>query len=306
MIKQWVLAALAAAFASVAYADDKPPPAPPAASTEASPLTPVRPALFAARDEDSTIYLFGTVHIRRPGSEWGGPAAQAALAEADEVWTEMEISDATRQEVQVLVFNLGFAPPDQPLSRILNKAERAELEAAIARTQFQPAMFERMRPWLAALMLSVGPMVQAGYQPSAGVDNAVAAAAGDAQMRAFETAEQQINFFANLSEGTQREFLLNSIRSANEAAAAHDVTSDAWERGDLSSLESTVMTDFRGYPELYQVLITQRNQAWVDTLMHELEGSGVDFVAVGAAHLLGADGLVELLRGRGVSVERVE
>lgn len=307
MIKQWLCAALAVAFAGVAHADVKPPPAAPAPTTEPATLAPVRPALFVARDADSAIYLFGTVHLRRPGSDWGGPAAQAALAEADEVWTEMDISAATATDVQVLIATRGMAPADRPLSSYLNKSERAELAAALEGLGAQPQMFERMRPWLAAMMLSVMPMVRDGYDADAGVDQAVTAAAGDARPRAFETAEQQINFFANLSDEAQREFLLDTIRSANEGTSEMDQMSNAWERGDLDSLETMALDEFReNYPELFGVLFTQRNHVWIDTLMQELDGAGVDFVAVGAAHLLGDGGLVELLRARGVSVERVE
>lgn len=306
MIKNWLCAAFTIAFAGVAHADVKPPPpAPPV--VEQGALTPVRPALFVARDADSAIYLFGTVHARRPGSDWGGPAAQAALAEASEVWTEMDISDATQRDVQILIFNHGMASPDQPLSSYLNKAEREELATAIARFHGSPEMFERMRPWLAGIMLSVLPMMQAGYESEAGVDRAVMAAAGDARPRTFETAAEQIGFFANLSDEAQRQFLLDGIRSASEGASELDAMSGAWERGDLDALERMALVDFQAdYPELFEVLFTRRNRAWVETLTHELDGSGVDFVAVGAAHLLGDGGIVELLRARGVSVERVE
>ena len=305
-MKQWICCALAFAFASVAHAEVKPSP-PPVVQEAASTPTPVRPALFVARDADSAIFLFGTVHLRRPGSDWGGPAAQAALAEAEELWTEMDISTVAASDVQVLIFNTGMAPPDRPLSSWLNKAEREELAAALESLGASPEMFERMRPWLAAMMLSVMPMVRDGYDPDAGVDQAVTMAAGDARPRAFETAEQQINFFANLSDEAQREFLLDTIRSATGDSVEMDEMSEAWERGDLDTLETMALDEFRvDYPELFGVLFTQRNHAWVEVLMLELDGSGVDFVAVGAAHLLGDGGLVELLRARGVSVDRVE
>ncbi|MCX7359681.1 MAG: TraB/GumN family protein [Alphaproteobacteria bacterium] len=306
MIKNWLCAVLIAASAGAAHADVKPPPTAPPVAEQTAP-TPVRPALFVARDEDSAIYLFGTVHVRRPGSDWGGPAAQAALAAADEVWTEMDVSDASQQQVQMLIFNYGMAPPDRPLSSYLNKAEREQLAAAIARFNGSPEMFERMRPWLAGMMLSVMPMMQQGYEADAGVDRAVIAAAGDARQRTFETAEQQIGFFANLSDEAQREMLLDAISEANEDASQMDQMSEAWAHGDLATLETMALDDFRtNYPELFEVLFTRRNNAWVDTLTAELEGSGSDFVAVGAAHLLGDGGLVELLRARGVRVERVE
>jgi uncharacterized protein YbaP (TraB family) len=81
----------------------------------------------------------------------------------------------------------------------------------------------------------------------------------------------------------------------------------AWERGDLESLEAAVINDTREqYPELYNVIFVQRNNAWMDVLVQEMNGAGVDFVAVGAGHLLGSDGLVEQFRARGYTVERAE
>lgn len=303
MIRRWLFAAVAFAFAGVAYADDKPPPAP-----LTPPITaPARPALFVVRDADSTLYLFGTMHIRRPGHEWGGPAAQAGLAEADEVWTEMEIAATTQSEVQALVLSTGIAPADRPLSSWLNKAEREQLAAALEHLGASPATFERMRPWLAAMTLSVMPLLQQGYDVTAGADRAVISAAGDARQRSFETAAEQIGFFANLSDMAQRQYLMDAINTASEDSTEIDALSTAWESGDLDSLETLVLDSFRArYPELHQVIFTQRNHNWTETLVTELNGSGVDFVAVGAGHLLGDDGVVALLRARGLSVERVE
>jgi uncharacterized protein YbaP (TraB family) len=150
---------------------------------------------------------------------------------------------------------------------------------------------------------------QADFHPGkeAGADRAIIGAAGQARQRAFETAAQQVGFFADLSDTAQREYLIDTVNSVDEDAEGIDALSGAWERGDLDQLETLVLNDFRqSYPELFQVIFTQRNHAWTDTLMQELDGAGVDFVAVGAGHLLGEDGLIELLRARGVSVERLE
>jgi len=266
----------------------------------------VRPALFVARDADSTLYLFGTVHVRRPGAAWGGPDAQAALAEADEVWTEMDISTAGEVAVRRLTLERGMAPADQPLSSWLSDKERTQLAALTARLGVSSAVFEGMRPWLAALTLSFIPISQSGYDPGAGVDRAVRSAAGDAGFRHFETAEDQIGFFADLSEAAQRQMLREAIREAEAGAEQLDEMSSAWERGDLAVLEASIIADMReAYPELYAVIFKRRNHVWVDVLAHEMDGAGVDFVAVGAGHLLGPDGLVTLLRARGVNVERV-
>lgn len=269
----------------------------------------IRPALFVARDADSTMYLFGTVHVRRRGDEWGGAHVRAALAEAEDVWTEILINPEADARTRELVAELGSAPPGRPLSSWLTEDENVRLAALAQRLGVPMSMLEPMQPWIAALTLSVIPLMQAGYDPQAGVDRAIDAEA-DTQgkrMRALETIEEQMGFLAGLSPELQRQMLLDAITDAGEGAAQLDVMSAAWERGDIATLQRVVIDDTRAeYPELYDVVFVQRNAAWIDTLMRELEGEGVDFVAVGAGHLLGEHGLIAMLRARGVSVERVE
>lgn len=264
-----------------------------------------RPAMFVARDADSTIYLYGTVHLRRPGGDWGDDAAKAALAAAEEVWTEMLLGPEAQAEVQRVVMAWGFS--DTGLSTWLSAEEYARLTVLAERYGMPIAGLDRMKPWLAALTLSMLPMMQAGYDPEAGVDQGVNAAVGQgARRRAFETAAQQIGFFATMDGDAQMQFLRESIAEAAEGVETLDELSTAWERGDLETLERMVIDEFKAEaPGVYAVIITRRNRAWTEVLMTELEGAGVDFVAVGAAHLLGADGLVAMLRARGVSVERV-
>lgn len=266
------------------------------------------PALYAVRDSDSTMYLYGTVHVRPRDTDWGDEDVRHALASAEEIWTEIEISPAADQRTQALAAELGRAPADRPLSSWLTPEENERLTALTQRLGIPRADLEPMQPWMAGLTLSVVPIMQAGYDPMSGVDRAVDAF-GDANgktMRSFETIEQQLGFFSNLDEETQRAFLREAIDEAEKGPdMIRDMTS-AWERGDLEALERWIVNDTRDeYPEVYQALFVRRNNAWMETIVRELDGAGVDFVAVGAGHLLGPDGLVAQLRARGYTVERV-
>lgn len=278
------------------------------ASAEEQRAQTIHPALFVARDVDSKIYLFGTVHVRRPGAPWGGPEAEAALAESSELWTELEMNAEADARAAQDVVRLGLASPDRPLSSYLSAPQNARLQAALRAQGAEPHSLEHLRPWFAGLMLSLMPVMRAGYDPEAGVDRQIDAAA-DAQgktSRWFETSAQQLAFFSDLSEGLQIEMLMEAVDASGDSAEELANLERAWERADLRLLERAVVDETREqYPELYDVLFVRRNRAWVDVLMHEMEGSGVDFVAVGAGHLLGDDGLVEMLRDRGVRVTRV-
>lgn len=268
----------------------------------------IHPALFVVRDADSTLYLFGTIHIRHPGDPWGGPEAQTALASAEEIWTEILIDDSTNAQTMAAVGRLGLAPADRPLRTWLSDAENAQLDALCQRLGVNRGALEPLQPWLAAVTLDVMPMVQAGYDPAAGVDRAIDAI-GDAagrRMRAFETPVQQMQFLADLSPEVQRDMLAETISEAQKGTEQIDAMSRAWERGDLNRLERLIVEDMRSnFSDVYQALLVERNRNWIPMIDQEMAGSGVDFVAVGAGHLLGPDGLVALLRARGYTVERV-
>lgn len=276
------------------------------AATGGAPAT--GPALFVVRDADSTLYLYGTIHLRRAGAPWGSPAVEAALDRSEEIWTEMEVSPAAEARSRQLALQQGLAPPGRPLSSWLSAEERTRLAAAEARLGVQPQALEALRPWLAGLTLTLAPMIQAGYDPAAGVDRAIDAY-GDARnkrMRFFETPDDQVGFMAGLPDDVQRAMLMEAVDEADEGAQMLDALSAAWDRGDVPELERLLNEDMRDeYPDVYEALIRRRNQAWMIVLMQELHGAGVDFVAVGAAHIVGPDGLVEQLRRRGLRVERV-
>ncbi|MGE0740421.1 MAG: TraB/GumN family protein [Hyphomonadaceae bacterium] len=266
------------------------------------------PALFVARDADSTLYLYSTIHIRKPNTVWAGPNAQAGLAEASEIWTELLMSPEAEANGQRIALQLAMAPADRPLSSRLSAEDYARLEALCAQLGFPVAVMNAWEPWFAAVTLSVLPAMRAGYDPMSGVDRQVDRF-GDEHgktMRAFETMEQQLGFLSGFSDEVEVQWLVESIMYAEMGVAYLDAMSLAWESGDIAMLEELVVDTMREQsPDVYNVLLVQRNNAWMPMLMTELEGSGVDFVAVGAGHLLGPDGLVAQLRARGVTVERV-
>jgi uncharacterized protein YbaP (TraB family) len=260
------------------------------------------------RDADSTVYLFGTIHIRRPGEAWADDRVRAALASADKVWTEIQIDDAAQAALSPIVMRLGMAEAGRPLSSYLTAEQNVQLGEALVGMNLPANGFEPFRPWFAAINLSVLSLVQAGYDPNAGIDRQVvtAASANGAQLRWFETGEEQLGFLAGLSEPLQVQLLVDSVGELDEGLAMFERMVAAWNAGDLENMEGELVTEMRTeYPELYDVLLTQRNARWTDVLDAELQGAGVDFVAVGTAHLIGPDSVQAMLTARGYTVERV-
>lgn len=265
---------------------------------------PASPALWAVTDADSTIYLFGTVHVLRPETAWRTPQVEAALAEADEIWLEIANIDDAAAAMPLM---MQYGRSDTPLSSLLSEKENGMLAQAGAAIGMPAPAFEGMQPWSAALIVSVAGLVQAGFDPESGVDRLIKAAADSAGLpvRGLETMEQQIRFFAELPQEVQLQFLRQSLENFEDAPRELDALVAAWAVGDVAELESLMVEEMQAqWGALYEVLLVRRNADWADQIQTLLEGEGVSFIAVGAAHLAGEDSVQAMLAARGVEVAR--
>lgn len=263
------------------------------------------PAVWVVRDADSTIYLLGTVHVLRPDTVWRTPAIDKALAEADELWIEVEADDPAA--MQPLVRRYGLDPAN-PLSSKLTPEQKARLDVAAAGMGASGAALEPLRPWLAGLTLSMGPLVKAGYDPASGVEAKLKAAARDAgkPIRTLETLEQQIGFFADLPPKVELAFLMSALDEMETGPAMLDALVAAWSAGDVQALDGLMVEDMAAdYPELHEALLVRRNKDWAGQIQTLLAGKGVSVIAVGVAHLVGEDSVQAQLAGRRVAVERL-
>ena len=290
-----------------------------AACTTAQPTTAVverspkphaeEPALWVVRDADSTVYLFGTVHLLRDTTKWRTPKVDAALAESQELWVEIaEVGDqaAAAAATQKLVPQYGVDSA-RPLSSKLSAEDNARLKEVATELGLPASALEPMRPWLAALTLTVLSVQKAGYNSDAGVDVLLAGAFREAgkPIKAFETVEQQLRFFADFPPAIELEFLRSTLRDVDRGVGMMDALSDAWARGDLATFDRIFAGEMRAQsPQLYRVLIVDRNEAWAEAIEDRMKGSGVSFVAVGAGHLSGPDSVQAKLQSRGLAATR--
>lgn len=261
----------------------------------------ISPALFIVRDADSTLYLYGTVHALPPSAPWANDTVRAALAEAEEVWTESDMSPERAERFYGELSTAMLTPAETSLSAQIPSSHRN----AFRYVEKQLGMdIDQLAPWQAALMvMSWGAGGDRRFLGE-GVDDQLAAAAREQGKTMRWLEEIGVADFAALPQETQLQFLLFVLDGMQrEADEPLDVM---WARGDLDALEaSQIATMAAAYPALYQWIAVGRNTAWIEVLVGELEGAGVDFIAVGVGHLLGAHSVVEQLRARGYTVERV-
>ena len=298
------LLALGAAACGGAGDDDVAAPADAGEITSASDTGEPGVAYWVVSDEDSTMVLFPTIHVLPGDLDWQSDIVNQRIAEADEVWFEVlpaELNDQTA--VQALSMTYGMSP-DRPLSERLDAETYGRLVTQSESLGLSPELMEPFRPWMAAVTLATMDLVRDGFDPASGVEMVIGADTPDAKERGLETVEQQLSFFGGLSEDVETAFLLSTLDDIEKDQQELKDFAEAWALGDLSSLEELVLDSIRETSEeLYDVLITRRNKNWAEMLSEELEGAGNDFVAVGAGHLIGEDGLPTLLAERGYTVE---
>lgn len=289
---RWLLAA-AAAFALQAA---------PVAAQPASPPE-ITPALFVVRDADSTLYLYGTIHELQQNAQWSNASVRAALESAEEVWVESNPSEETsRRFVGDLMTSMQTPAPVSLLQRVPPQY-RQTLRYLDKNSDLN---VDRLEPWQAALMFIAYSSGADARTSLAGVDSQVVASARARGARIRWLEEFEVGDFSALSEETQVQFLLFVLDGVGSPNGELEAMEAMWASGDLDGLYQSELINMQAnYPALYGWIAVARNNAWMTTLVGELEGAGVDFVAVGTAHLLGADGLVEQMRARGYTVERI-
>jgi uncharacterized protein YbaP (TraB family) len=208
--------------------------------------------------------------------------------------------------MQPLILQLGIDAA-HPLSSRLTPDQLAKLNKAAAGVPGGEAMLEPMKPWLAGMMLSLAPVMQAGYDPNTGVELQLKPefTKADKPVKGFETMEQQIHYFADMSDKAQLDFLVSELDDADTAVDKFKELVAAWYSGDTNKLDALNNADFRGkYPDLFQLLVVKRNQNFVTQIQHLIKGDGVTFVAVGVGHLVGKDGVPAMLEKQGYKVTR--
>lgn len=264
------------------------------------------PAIWHLSDDDSDIYIFGTVHILPPELEWRTAEITAAFENAETIWFEAPAVDPAAQLAAVgLIYQYGLNPPGNPLSAQISDEAHALLDQIVSRFGIGAADLEAMRPWMAAMTLSLAYIQSQGYDPESGVENVLwqeANAAGK-NISYFETMEEQIRFLADLPPDVEAEYLEQTLRDFDGAGNQLDELVGAWNAGDLATIDRVMNEETRNAaPVLHEVVLAGRNRNWIETIKGLLSGSGSHFIAVGAGHVVGAEGVVELLRAGGFHV----
>ncbi len=261
-----------------------------------------KPALWEVTGPNGEhAWLFGTIHSLPEPVDWHGPKLKAALATSDRLVVEVAGLDDPARIGKILA-DLAHTPGQPPLADKVEPQYRASLQALLDKADMNDR-FDKVETWAAALALAQA--ANPDQDTSLGVDKALLAEWGQRPVTELEGAEPQLRIFDALPEADQRDLLEATIAEASAADHSVDLAK-SWASGDMAALGTETSRGLLADPELRAALLVNRNRAWVDKIAALLKSKSRPFIAVGAAHLAGTDGLPVLLAAQGFTVTRVQ
>jgi uncharacterized protein len=254
-----------------------------------------------------TVYVIGSVHMLSKDYYPLSPALDTAFKASDLLVEEVDLAELLSPEAQLSVLTRGMLPGDQSLEKVVSPATFAQLSKRFSDMGLPVEPLKRFKPWSLALTLLGLEWQRAGFDPELGLDKHFydRAQAEQKPVQGLETAEYQISRFDTMTWPQQDKLLAETLKDIDTEKANVKTLADAWRAGDASTVEQLVLRDLKSDPEMYQRLLLDRNRAWLPKIEALFSRRSPAFIVVGAAHVIGPDGILAMLRVKGYTVEQM-
>jgi uncharacterized protein YbaP (TraB family) len=286
-----------------------PPPAAPLSAVQGpGSATPAQHVLlWRAQLGPSTLHFLGSVHVARAELYPLDPRIEAAFAASDVLVLELELNQATQLQAAQRMLELGQLPPGVKLRDVVQPATWQLLEQAEQRRGLNLFGLRGFKPWFVALALTTQALEKEGFSADQGIDEHFRKAAdGRLRIEALETVEEQMSLFTGLAPDAAELLLRQTLEEIDHYGEELDASFALWKTGDAAQLDELLLGPLRTtYPALFTKLFAERNQRMLARLTRLAEKPGHYFVVVGAGHLVGAGGIVDLLRAQGIVAQQL-
>jgi uncharacterized protein YbaP (TraB family) len=259
----------------------------------------------AARGQ-GVVYLVGSVHMLTKDYYPLNAELESAFKDSDLLVEEADLNEMLSPVSQFALLQRGMLPSSTSLEKSLTPATYALLNKRVTAAGMPIEALQRLKPWMIALTLEAIEWQKAGLDPDLGLDKHFfdRAQVDGKTIQGLETADFQISRFDEMTMAQQDQMLADSLKDLDTETANVTKLADAWKTGDAPTVERIVLADLKSDPVMYQRLLVARNRDWLPKLEALFSRRGHAFVVVGAAHLVGPDGLVAMLRAKGYTLEQ--
>lgn len=266
-----------------------------------------RNSLWRVTSKDNTVYLLGSLHLLRQENYPLSNVIEKAFEESRVLVLEVDLGVTSDPITQLMMLTKGMFSQGQSLEKSLNRKTYSLAKDKVRELGMDITMFNVFKPWYFAMTLSTLKLQSLGFNPAYGVDYYFyrKAITSEKQILGLETLEYQLNLFDTMSSPYQDLLVYQTLRDLETMEKEMNAIVSAWESGDVMTLEKKLLENFLDYPHLYELLVVKRNRNWISKIQTFLARKDIHMIIVGAGHLVGKDGLLELLMARGYSVEQL-
>jgi uncharacterized protein YbaP (TraB family) len=252
----------------------------------------------------NSIYLLGSIHMLREKDHPIPSAIYDAYSQAEALIMEIDMDDIDPVADQALATELGLIQDGRALADLMGPELYAEAESLAEALQIPLRLLDKSEPWYAAINVEMMMLMRIGFSPTHGIEFHLAeiASRDNKEIFGLETTRQQLEILDRLSLPSQRELLIQTLSDSAELSQVMDDMVDAWRHGDIEFLEKSLLADMQEFDELHQAIVVDRNRNWVVRIEDLLREKDDYLIIVGALHLVGDQGVPNLLSQRGFEV----
>ena len=268
------------------------------------PLAQGRTFAWKATRGQGAVYLVGSVHMLTNDFYPLAPALDAAFKDSDLLVEEADLAEMLSPNTQFSMLSKGMLPAGQTIDKVVTPSTLALINQHTDSGLLPLEVLKQFKPWFLAMTLEAMEWQKAGFDASLGLDKHFfdRAQVENKSIQGLETTDFQISLFDGLTMEQQDRFLAETLKGVDKETAAVTRLTGAWKTGDTATVERLVMADVKSDPVIYDRLLVARNRNWLPKIEALFSRPRHAFVVVGAAHLVGPEGLVAMLKAKGYQV----
>jgi len=263
--------------------------------------------VWAIRGDHNTVYLAGSVHLLKAADANLPPGFDRAYKDSKSVVMELALDKIDPSTMASWMMENGMLKDGATLRATIGDDRYRRVSKEAERLGVPTEAIDMMQPWVVGLQLVEMQYMQLGFDPQSGVEQQLEhkAQADGKPISGLETLDEQLGALQGMSNADQGRFLDMVVDEMHDVAGETQSVVNAWRSGNAAKLAALLSDEYKSFPNLYRVLVSERNKRWVPQIETLLHGSQDAFVVVGALHLVGDGGLLDLLRRDGFTPEQL-
>ncbi len=263
--------------------------------------------LWKISSKTNTVYLLGSVHVLKQDAYPLDMSIEKAYENSQQLFFEINLDEVEAQKLQQLMIAEGTYLDGRTIKDTLSQQTYELAKKKLADQGLNIEQFKQLKPWLLAITIEANELQLLGFDQSQGIDNYFYKRAKKDKKRieGFETAEYQLTLLSDMPASMQEAQLLQTMKELGDVSNEVNTLIQAWKSGNEKALNTILLKSFQEYPDVYQRLITDRNINWLPKIESFIGQKENTMIIVGAAHLVGKDGIIAMLKQHGYQVDQL-